>query len=200
MKRVLKWSSMVALLGLTACVTVPSGPSLQAMPGSRKSFEQFQYDDTSCRDYATAQIGGTPADRANSAAVGSAIVGTVIGAAAGAAIGGSSNAAGVGAGLGLITGSAIGAEQAHGSYYVNQRRFDQSYHQCMYARGHRVPVQGHYAQTRRAPAYPPSYAPPPPSAPYPPSYPPRSAPPPAMTPPANLPPSSYPPPDAPPPR
>lgn len=201
MKRALKWASLVALLGLTACVSMPNGPSQAAMPGSRKTFEQFQYDDAACRDHATMQIGGTPSDRANAAAVGSAVVGTVLGAAAGAAIGGSSNAAGVGAGLGLITGSAIGAEQAHGSYYVNQRRFDQSYHQCMYARGHKVPVQGHYAQTRRA--YPPSYAPPPPGAPppyapAPRSAPPRYAPPPVM-PPADLPPSSYPPPNAPPP-
>jgi hypothetical protein len=193
MKRVLKLSALLAVLGLTACVSVPSGPSLQALPGSRKTFEQFQYDDAACRDFATMQIGGTPSDRANAAGVGSAVVGTVIGAAAGAAIGGTGNAAGVGAGLGLITGSAIGAEQAHGAYYVNQRRFDQSYHQCMYARGHKVPVQGHYAQTRRADP-PPSYAPPPPA------YPPRYAPPPAVAPPADLPPSSYPPPNARPPR
>lgn len=163
MKRVSRLAPLGALLLLAGCVSVPTGPTLQALPGSRKTFEQFQVDDAGCRDYAIAQVGGAPADRANSAAVGSAVAGTVIGAAAGAALGGSHHAAGVGAGVGLLAGSAIGAEQAYGSYHASQRRFDHAYHQCMYARGHKVPVHARYAAPRRTPR--PAPYPPPPDAP-----------------------------------
>ena len=58
MPRLLKLSAALLALGLTACVTVPDGPSLAAMPGRAKSFEAFQYDDSMCRDYALNQIGG----------------------------------------------------------------------------------------------------------------------------------------------
>jgi hypothetical protein len=166
---------------------------MQALPGRSKSFEAFQVDDAVCRDYALAQIGGRNAtDRANDAAAASAIVGTAIGAAAGAAIGGNSSAAGVGAGLGLITGSMVGAGQAQGSYYESQRRYDAAYHQCMYAKGNKVPVSGHYTRVQRRPYGSPAY--PPPNAPLP-SYGARP-----VYPPPDLPPGSYPPPNAPPPR
>ncbi|MEW5882484.1 MAG: hypothetical protein AB1761_18840 [Pseudomonadota bacterium] len=185
MRRTFKLAAVAVALGLAGCASVPTGPSLQALPGRTKSFEAFQYDDAACRDYALAQIGGRSAsDRANEAAAASAVAGTVIGAAAGAAIGGDSGAAGVGAGLGLITGSMIGAGQAQGSYYASQRRYDAAYFQCMYAKGHKVPVYGRYTPAPRRPPPPP---PPPPSA----------AP---VYPPADLPPSAYPPPNAPPPR
>jgi len=53
------------------------------------------------------------------------------------------------------------------SSYEAQRRYDASYIQCMYAKGHQVPVSGRYSQpTQSAPYYPP---PPPGSAP-PPRY------------------------------
>lgn len=191
MNRLLKLSAIAATLGLTACVTVPTGPSTAAMPGRTKSFEAFQVDDAMCRDYAMNQIGGaSAAQNANNAAVASTVVGTVLGAAAGAAIGGNSNAAGVGAGFGAITGAAVGGGAAQGSYYGTQRRYDAAYHQCMYAKGNKVPMAGHY-QSRTA-AYPsaPSYPPPA-------NYPPPSS---GVYPPANLPPSAYPPPNAPPPR
>ena len=184
MRRNFKLAAVAVALALAGCASVPTGPSLQALPGRTKSFEAFQYDDAVCRDYALAQIGGRSAsDRANEAAAASAVAGTVIGAAAGAAIGGDSSAAGVGAGLGLITGSMIGAGQAQGSYYASQRRYDAAYYQCMYAKGHKVPLYGRYTPTPRRPPPPP----PPPSAP-------------PVYPPADLPPSAYPPPNAPPPR
>jgi len=90
----------------------------------------FQY----CRSYASQSISGN-AEQANTAAVGSAVVGTAIGAAAGALIGGNSRGAGVGAGTGLIIGSAAGANQSARSGYSQQRRYDISYEQCMYAKG-----------------------------------------------------------------
>ncbi|MFN3566235.1 MAG: hypothetical protein ACK4V1_09685 [Burkholderiaceae bacterium] len=157
MRRTFKLAAIAVALGLAGCASVPTGPSLQALPGRTKSFEAFQLDDAVCRDHALAQIGGRSAsDRANEAAAASAIAGTVIGAAAGAAIGGDSGAAGVGAGLGLITGSMIGAGQAQGSYHASQRRYDAAYYQCMYAKGHKVPVYGRYAAAPRRPLRPPA--------------------------------------------
>lgn len=180
MKPLLKIASLAALLGLTACVTVPTGPSAAALPGSRKTFEQFQVDDARCRQYASVQTGGpSAAENANQSAVNSAIVGTVLGAAAGAAIGGSGEAAGVGAGVGLLAGSAAGTGAAQTSYYATQQRYDTAYTQCMYAAGHKVAVPGHVArsyQQRYAPAYPPADAPPPGYTPG--SIPPPNAPPP----------------------
>ena len=44
---------------LAACTTIPSGPSLYALPGTGKNFDQFRYDDQDCRQYAQVQTGGT---------------------------------------------------------------------------------------------------------------------------------------------
>jgi hypothetical protein len=110
------------------------------LPGTSKSFEQFRQDETVCRQYAQQQTGG--ADRSGvDAGVRSAAVGTVIGAVAGAAIGGQSGA-GVGAGTGLVVGSMAGADAAQRSGYGSQRAYDNAFIQCMYAKGHRVPVSG----------------------------------------------------------
>lgn len=49
-------SAAIALL-LTACATVPTGPSVMALPGNGKHFEQFQADDTTCRQWAAQQTG-----------------------------------------------------------------------------------------------------------------------------------------------
>ena len=43
--------ALVVLLA-SGCVTVPPGPSVAVMPGSGKTFEQFQSDDASCRQWA----------------------------------------------------------------------------------------------------------------------------------------------------
>ena len=125
---------------LVACATVPTGPSVMTLPGSGKSFEQFRQDEMVCRQYAQQQTGG--ADRSGvDAGVRSAAVGTVVGAVAGAAIGGQSGA-GVGAGAGLVVGSLAGADAAQRSGYGSQRVYDNAFIQCMYAKGHRVPVSG----------------------------------------------------------
>lgn len=74
---------------LSACVSMPSGPSVMTLPGSGKSFEQFRADEFSCRQYATEQLGGRSAQYAyNTSGVQSAAVASGLGAAAGAAIGG----------------------------------------------------------------------------------------------------------------
>jgi hypothetical protein len=133
------------LLALSACVSLPAGPSLPAYPGTAKTFDQFTADDAACRQYALASAGGKTAQQAaNESAVASAAVGTAVGAAAGALIGGSQGA-GVGAGTGLIVGSAVGANTAQQSGYGTQQRYDMGYYQCMYAKGEKVPVAGGFA-------------------------------------------------------
>jgi hypothetical protein len=136
------------------------------LPGTGKDFGQFRADDALCRGYALDSIGGTTANQAaTDSGVRSAAVGTAVGAAAGAAIGGGRGAA-VGAGTGLIVGSAAGVGAAQGSAYGSQERYDNSFIQCMYAQGHRVPVHGRMmAPPRtayRSPPPPPPGTPPPP--------------------------------------
>lgn len=167
--------AVIALAALFAgCTTVPTGPSTMALPGTTKGFDQFRYDDGSCRGYAYDSIGGQTAARAQEdSAVRSALAGAVIGALIGGAVNGGHGAA-VGAGVGGAAGGIAGVGAGKVSGYEAQRRYDQAYTQCMYGKGHRVAVSGHYApQVRR-------YAPPPPRYNYPPPPPPgyRSPPPP----------------------
>lgn len=150
---------VAATLALGACAVVPTGPSVMVLPGTGKSFDQFRYDDGSCRQYAFGQSGGVSTqDAANTAAVGSTVVATALGAAAGAAFGGGEGAA-VGAGVGLLTGAAVGTGTAQTSGYATQQRYDNAYIQCMYAAGHRVPVYGMTPAPRARSYY---YPPPPP--------------------------------------
>ena len=162
---------LLVTLGIAACTTIPTGPSRMALPGTGKSFDQFRADDAACRQYALENSGATPQQIQEVTGVKSAVIGTAIGAAAGAAIGGTGRDAGVGAGVGLLMGSVAGAGTAEQSGYVMQRRYDDGYTQCMYAKGHRVAVPGGMVYTQPvAPQAQPYYAPPPPgSAPPPPS-------------------------------
>jgi LDH2 family malate/lactate/ureidoglycolate dehydrogenase len=159
MSRLLRFLPLVALLAVAACVTVPTGPSVMAMPGTGKSFDQFRADDADCRQYAYSQVGGATAnDAAVDSGVKSAAVGTVVGALAGAAFGGHNGAA-AGAGVGLLAGSAYGANASQYSAYSTQQRYDNAYVQCMYARGDRVPVAGGmmYRSEQRYSPPPPNY-------------------------------------------
>ena len=155
-------SSVLVLLG--ACASVPTAPSVMALPGSGRDFNDFRADDAQCRQFAYQQVGGL----ADDPGVRDAVIGTAIGALAGAAIGGHQGA-GVGAGIGLLFGSAAGADAAQRSNYGSQRQYDNAYIQCMYARGHKVPVPASYTQSRGpAPAASgggANYPPPPPYAP-----------------------------------
>jgi hypothetical protein len=156
---------------VAACTTMPTGPSVMVLPGSGMGFERFRADDLECRNYAVNSIGGaTPGQAAQQSGVTSAVVGTLVGAAAGAAIGGHEGA-GVGAGTGLVVGSMGGAGAAQASGYDLQHRYDVAYIQCMYAKGHQVPVSGRvYRQPRSNyyPSLPPGVPPPPPGMPPPP--------------------------------
>ena len=133
---------LVSATTLSACTSFPTGPGMLVLPGTGKSFDQFRFDDTDCRQYASAQIGGKTAnDAAIDSGVKSAVIGTAVGAAAGALIGGR-NSAGVGAGSGLLMGSMVGTGTAESSGRVLQQRYDFGYQQCMFAKGHRIPIQG----------------------------------------------------------
>lgn len=140
-------SSVVVVSGLLmlgGCATVPTGPSVMALPGTGRSFDQFRLDDYDCRQFAYLQVGGPEAEQAaNDEGVRAAAVGTLIGAVAGAMIGGRQGAA-VGAGSGLLIGSASGAGASGRRAYGSQRAYDNAYLQCMYAKSHKVPVGGGY--------------------------------------------------------
>jgi outer membrane lipoprotein SlyB len=156
-----------------ACTTMPSGPNVMVLPGTSKSFDQFRADDMACRNYALESVGGVTASQAaTQSGVSSAVVGTALGAVAGAAIGGQQGAA-VGAGTGLLVGGLAGTQTAQASGYGLQQRYDFGYIQCMYTKGHQVPVSGRiYRQSG-----PTTYPPPPPGT-LPPPPPPGTPPPP----------------------
>ena len=164
-----------------ACATVPTGPSVMVLPGSTKTFEQFQVDDVACRQWAAQQTGTTAGKASTGSTATGAVVGTAVGAAAGAAIGAAAGnpgaGAAIGAGTGLLGGTAIGAGQAQGAYHSVQQRYNMAFMQCMYAKGNQIPV----ARGSIAPGYSSSAPPPPPA-----SAPPRPTnvpPPPAGAPP-----------------
>lgn len=144
MNAIKRYVPLTAALLLGACVTVPTGPSVVALPGNNKTFDQFQADTFACQQFAQQSVGGT-AEQANNYAASNAIAGTAIGAAAGAIIGSASGNAGpgaaIGAGTGLLFGSAAGSNAYYGGYYQVQRRYDGAYMQCMYAKGNQVPVR-----------------------------------------------------------
>lgn len=169
MKRILGLASLLALAG---CASVPSGPNVMVLPGSGKSFDQFRFDDYECRQYAHVQSGGTqPNQAATDSGIASAAVGAAVGTVAGAAIGGSEGA-GVGAGLGLATGALAGTGAASYSARTAQHRYDMGYQQCMYAKGHKIPMAA--SRYDRRPAYRQATPPPPPPPPgTPPPPPPR---------------------------
>ena len=186
MSRGLKLLLPIAVLVLAGCVSLPTGPSVMVLPGTGRDFDQFRFDESTCRQYAYQQIGGQTAAKSQvDSGVTSAVVGSAVGAVAGAAIGGRSRNAATGAGVGLLMGSAMGSSAANASAHDAQRRYDHAYIQCMYAKGHRVPVPRGYSA--RSYSAPPAYlSPPPPPAPQQPAY---TIPPPPPGPPPGPPPS-----------
>ena len=122
--------------------------------------------------------GVTPNQASLTSGATSAAIGAGLGAAAGALIGAGSGHAGsgaaIGAGSGLIAGGLIGTGNARVSGRMSQHRYDNSYVQCMYAQGHRVPVHGQvienpvrssnsYQKINNIPPPPPGNPPPPPN-------------------------------------
>ena len=152
-----------ALLLLAACASVPTGPSVMVLPGSNKSFDQFRFDDYECRQYASDYSGGKAAEQAGAdAGAKSAAAGAVIGGLAGAAIGRSGHAAVAGAGLGGAGGAVAGTGAAAQSAHTVQGRYDIGYQQCMYAKGHQIPMAAGRNDRPYRPSRPMAPPPPPP--------------------------------------
>jgi hypothetical protein len=206
---------------LAGCATVPTGPAINALPGSRKTAEQYFADDAACRARAQSLFGphaGRPAnDVAAANVVGGTLLGAAVGALIGAAVGDAGAGAAIGAGTGLLGGSAVAANVGAQSTAEMQAFYDREYLQCMFARGHQVPgravvvrpVPPTYGQAppRAAPqgfappstavpavGFPPANTPPPAGAAAPGSY----APPTTTAPAVGFPPPNTPPPSAPP--
>ena len=148
---------LTPLLLLEACASQPLGPTVAVMPAPNKPFEVFQSDQGLCKQYAAGEVQGG-AQQANDRQVGTAAVTTLLGAGLGAALGGGRGAA-IGAGAGILGGTAAGAGPSGQAQYSLQRRYDQAYTQCMYARGNQIP--GYQPPVASAP---PGYAPSPQSA------------------------------------
>jgi hypothetical protein len=162
----MKWAQgllvLLAVLILSGCATVPTGPSVMVLPPQGKPFEAFQADDSVCRQWAAQQAGAGPSETTNQTLANGAALGTIMGAGLGAAIGAASGAAGTGAAIGaasgLIGGTAIASGPAYGAGWEVQRRYDIAYQQCMYAKGNQVPSVVRTA--RRTPRVPPPPPPP----------------------------------------
>lgn len=178
----IRWAAILTTVSLGGCATIPSGPSILVLPGSGKTFDQFQADNVVCRQFAEAQVGGTGASAAlEKSQVKSAAAGALVGGALGAAAAGG-RGAGIGAASGLAFGSLVGSEAGSSSSSEFQRRYDNAYAQCMYAKGNQIPVAGQRPTTMRSYPPPPSdtpryYGTPPPDAAVPP---PRAPPPPGV--------------------
>jgi len=154
---------VVAAFALAGCASFPTGPGVMVLPGSTKTWDQFQIDDADCRNYSSAAIGGKTANQAAADTTAkSAMIGTAVGAAAGGLIGGGQGAA-VGAGVGLAGGSMVGADAGNASGRSLQQRYDFAFQQCMYAKGHQVPVARGSVPRPRYSSSSPTPPPPPPS-------------------------------------
>jgi len=122
---------------LAACASTPMGPTVRAVPPQGKSFDQFQGENASCKQYADDQVRGQ-ADNANTTGFLEGLGGTALGAGLGAALGGGHGAA-VGAAGGAIAGTAVGASTSAGKQKGIQEQYNDAYVQCMTSKGN--PVQ-----------------------------------------------------------
>jgi|SRR2546422_818990 len=93
--------------------------------------------------WAIHQTGTTPERAAGLSSAEGAGFGTLLGAGLGAAIGAVAGNPGAGAALGaaggLLTGTVVGASRGGAAGYDAQRRCDNAYEQCMYAKGNQIP-------------------------------------------------------------
>ena len=95
---------LLAVVALSACATIPTGPSVMVLPGPGKPFEVFQSDDAVCRQWASQQAGAQPGESAGKTLASGAAVGTILGAGLGAAIGAATGYFGAGLGIGAASG------------------------------------------------------------------------------------------------
>lgn len=135
--------TVLVLLVMGGCATLPTGPSVRVLPAPGKAFETFMAEENICRQWAAQQVGMSAQDTANQNTATSAVVGTAVGAGVGAVLGAAAGNAGAGAaiggGSGLLFGASSGASYGQVYGMEAQRRYDNTYVQCMYAKGNQVP-------------------------------------------------------------
>jgi hypothetical protein len=164
-----KKAVLLSVLLAAGCASTPSGPGVMVLPGNGKSFDQFRFDENECRQYAQSYSGGNTPDQAGAdSGAKSAVAGAAIGGLAGAAIGGSGRAAVAGAALGTAGGALAGTGAAGHTGRTVQQRYDMGYQQCMYAKGHKIPMSPEAAARERSQYRAASRPPPPPGRPPPP--------------------------------
>lgn len=121
--------AVVAALIASGCSSVPmgDGPTVAVLPGGGKSMPEFNSDDIACRSIARARAhDGTPLPVAMG--LGKTEVA-------------SSRVLPVVRGATDSTGSVFGNAPAPDSAIVTtQQRYDTAYVQCMYQKGHKIPV------------------------------------------------------------
>lgn len=169
-----KWAPLllVATTGVSGCASIPTEPSVMVLPGRGRTLEQFQTDDAVCRQWAAQRAVTTPGTASAQAAGSSPASGAPVGAGPGIPIGAASGHPGVGAetgaGTGLAEETAVGLDASRAAVGTPQWRYDVAYEQCMYAKGHQIPVimQGPRQRDATMPP-PPAGAPPPPPPPQP---------------------------------
>jgi outer membrane lipoprotein SlyB len=149
--------ALAAMLGLSACAPQVMAPMVPAMPGAGKQFDQFAADQSTCEQYANAQVAPLTA-QANNRAFGGALLTTALGAGLGAAIGGGRGAA-IGAASGAVLGTGMAARNSAGAGMGIQQQYDMFYGQCMAAKGNQVPGIGPAAAMAPAPYPGPAPAP-----------------------------------------
>jgi hypothetical protein len=166
----IQWTLLTLLPLLGACATMPMGPSVLVLPGAGKSFEDFTVDNGTCQEWAAQQAGGNPDQNGQTRAASSAAIGTLLGAGTGAVIGAAygnpAAGAAIGAGSGLFLGGASGLDSGQNWRWELQRRYDNAFQQCMYAKGNQIPVnansQPSISNNEMIPPPPPGPPPPPP--------------------------------------
>jgi hypothetical protein len=140
---------LIVGVGLSACATLPTGPTVMALPGHGRTLAQFEADDLACRQWAE-QRTGTPGAASEQSMATSAAAGTVLGAGlgagSGAAAGNPAAGAAIGAGSGLLGGTAVGLDASRAAVGTVQWQYDVAYEQCMYAKGNQIPVIMHTPQ------------------------------------------------------
>jgi Glycine-zipper domain len=166
-KWIKRYMTLVAIVVLSGCATMPTGPSILVLPAAGKPIEIFHNEDMICRQWAGERIGISAQDTASRNTVSGAAVGTAIGAGAGALLGAASGNTGagaaIGAGSGLLIGTASGASAGQEYGIEAQQRYDYAYVQCMYSKGNQIPDRVHRYRIRRVtpPPLPDRYSVPP---------------------------------------
>lgn len=159
-----KITSLLLLLVMSGCATLPTGPSVNVLPAPGKPFAAFRTEDATCRQWAEQQMGMSTQQAYNKNVATGAVAGTAIGAGLGAAVGSASGHAGAGAAIGAASGLLVGSVTGSNAGQVYgreaQRRYDNAYVECMYSYGNQVP--GYRPRVASAPPQPVVAAPPPP--------------------------------------